>query len=216
MDDALTLPLADIWSRTRTMFARLRSLIGAKQWLNALEALARKLIFLEALALAPAEPKPPPLPLHVRQMQKIQFQMQRTPAPIARVKTYAFRLWPHAKPHPARISLLGAPTSRFEAEELERRRLQIERLKQGRANRLPEPQRLIRRLHALGHVFEKPLIYAKRLARKLAKASKSFIAKVALKRQPRSVYVDGRLQGDAGKLCWLGARALFAARADSS
>ncbi|HEX8899576.1 hypothetical protein, partial [Vitreimonas sp.] len=59
-------------------------------------------------------------------------------------------------------------------------------------------------------------LYAKRLARKLAKASKSFIAKVALKRQPRSVYVDGRLQGDAGKLCWLGARALFAARADSS
>ena len=73
MDDALTLPLADIWTRTRAMFARLRSLIGAKQWLNALEALARNLIFLEALALAPAEPKPPPLPLHVRHMQKIQF-----------------------------------------------------------------------------------------------------------------------------------------------
>lgn len=162
----LTKPIAEIWTSARAMITRLRGLIGAEQWPYALEALVCKLVLLEALALAPAAPKLPPI--GCRSIMKL-------PAPPhERAKTYAFCLWPRAKPHPARIRLLGPAQSRAK----------LERLKLARQKRMPEAQRIVRRIGALRCVLEKPLRYAQRLARKFAKASKKFLAKIALKRQP--------------------------------
>jgi hypothetical protein len=202
----LTKPIAEIWTSARAMFTRLRGLVGAKQWLYALEALVRKLVLLEALALAPALPKLPPIQL------PLYMQMKLPPPPRERAKTYAFRLWPRAKPHPARIRLLGKAQSRAELERDALYRAQLERLKLARQKRLPEAQRIVRRIGALSRVLEKPLTYARRFARKLAKTSKQFLAKIALKRPPRSPYVDQRLQRDAEQHVWAAARAAYAKR----
>ena len=199
----LTKPIAEIWTSARAMFTRLRGLIGAKQWLYALEALVRKLVLLEALALAPALPKLPPIQLPL-------YMQMKLPPPHARAKSYSFRLWPRAKPHPARIRLLGQAQSRAELERDALYRAQLERLKQARLNRIPEAQRIVRRIGALSRVLDKPLTYAQRFARKLAKASKQFLAKIALKRPPRSPYVDPRLQRDAEQHIWAAARAAYA------
>lgn len=196
----LTKPIADIWTSARTMFTRLRGLIGPRQWLYALEALVRNLVLLEALVRAPAAPKLPPLPLRIRQMAP--------PPPRERTKTCAFRLWPRAKPHPARIRLLGDPRSRGEIMRDALYREQLDRLKQARLTRLPESQRIVRRILALGRALEKPLGQARRFARKLAKASKS----MSLSSAPRSPYIDPRVQDDAEMHCWAAARAAYAAR----
>lgn len=207
----LTKPIADIWIGARAMFTRLRGLVGAKQWLYALEALVRKLVLLEALALAPAAPKLPPIQL------PLYMQMKLPQPPRERAKSYAFRLWPRPKPHPARIRLLGPAQSRAELERDALYRAQLERLKLARQKRMPEAQRIVRRIGALSVVLEKPLRYAQRLARKLAKAPKKFLAEIALKRQPRSPYVDQRLQRDAEQHVWAAARAAYAvAQTDTS
>ncbi len=62
-------------------------------------------------------------------------------------------------------------------------------------------------MNALSRVLEKPLPYAKRLARKLRRAPKTFLAKIALKRQPRSPYVAPRVQRDAELHVWPATRA---------
>ena len=202
-------PISDIWLKARAMFARL-SAVRLAHWLYALEALVRKLVLLEAMALAaPGVPVPPlRLPLHLQ---------PALPEPTPREpksRGYSFRLWPKTKPHPARIRLLGKATSLERAREAERQ-AQLERLKQARAKRATASQRLLRRLNALGRVFEKPLPYARRLARKLRASSKNFLAKLALKRPPRSPYIEPQVQADIEKHCWAATRAAWE-RPDSS
>ncbi len=166
-------------------------------------------MLLEALALASPLPKPRPIQLPLIYTK---INLSEPPRERSTERSYAFRLGPRARPHPARIRLLGKPQSR---QELERDRLYqapLERLKQARANRLPPAQRVIRRVNALSRVLEKPLPYAKRLARKLRKAPKKFLATIALKRQPRSPYIDQRMQRDAEMHVWPAARAAYEAR----
>jgi len=199
-------PISAIWTKARAMFARLGD-ISLGQWLYALEALARKLVLLEALALAaPGVPVPAfRLPLHLHPLLP-------APAPSEpKPRGHGFRLWPKAKPHPARIRLLGKAASAERAREAERQ-AQIERLKQARAKRASASQRLLRRLKALGCVLEKPLPYARRLARKLRDSSKTFLVKLALKRPPRSPYIEQQVQADTEKHCWAAARAELDAR----
>ncbi len=203
MDYTLTAPIPDIWTAARAMFARLRGAVSAKQWLYALEALVRKLVLLEALAMAPPLPKPRPiqLPLYM------QTKLPEPPRERSTQRGSAFRLWPRAKPHPARIRSASA--------ELERDSLyqaQLGNLKRARANRLPLVQLLIRRINALSRVLEKPLPYAQRLARKLRRAPKKFLAHIALKRQPRSPFIDPRMQRDAELHIWPATRAEYERR----
>jgi len=212
MDYAPTTPIPDIWTAARAMFMRLRGAVSAKQWLYALEALVRKLVLLEALALAPQAPKPPPLSLP----RGVSVLLPDPPRERAQSHGYSFRLWPRAKPHPARIRLLGRTTTRADIERDALYRAQLERLKQARLNRLPPLQRIVRRIKALGCVLEKPLPYARRLARKLRRAPKHFMTKLALKRSPRSPYIDARYQGAAERHAWFAACAqLDAAKAQT-
>ena len=208
MDYALTAPIPDIWTAARAMFARLRGAISAKQWLYALEALVRKLVLLEALAIAPPLPKPRPIqmPLYM------QTNLPEPPRERSAQRGSAFRLWPRAKPHPARIRLLGKPQTRAELERDSLYQAQLENLKRARANRLPPVQLLIRRINALSRVLEKPLPYAQRLARKLRRAPKKFLAHIALKRQPRSPFIDPRMQRDAELHIWPATRAEYERR----
>ena len=213
MDYARTAPIPDIWTAARAMFARLRGAVSAKQWIYALEALVRKLVLLEALALAPPLPKPRPIQL------PLIYTKIKQPAPPRERSTgrgQAFRLWPRAKPHPARIRLLGKPQSRAELDRDALYQAQLERLKHARAHRLAPVQRMIRRINALSRVLEKPLPYAKRLALKLRKAPKKFLATIALKRQPRSPYIDPRAQRDAELHVWPATRAEYERRFPST
>ena len=202
-------PISDIWLKARAMFARL-SAVRLAHWLYALEALVRKLVLLDAMALAPVYATPAfRLPLHLQ---------QAPPEPAPREpaqRGHSFRLWPKAKPHPARMRLLGKATSAAERAREAERQAQLERLKQARAKRATASQRLLRRLNALGRVFEKPLPYARRLARKLRASSKKFLAKLALKRPPRSPYIEPQVQADIEKHCWAATRAAWE-RPDSS
>jgi hypothetical protein len=212
MDYALTRPIPDIWTAARDMFTRLRRATHYKQWLYALEALVRKLVLLEALALAPPLPKPRPIQLPLYMQTKLPEPSRERSAQLG----HAFRLRPRAKPHPARIRLLGKPQSRAELERDTLDQAQLERLKQARANRLPPVQRMLRRMNALSRVLEKPLPYAKRLARKLRRAPKKFLANIALKRQPRSPYIDPRVQRDAELHVWPATRAEYERRFPSA
>ena len=203
-------PISDIWLKARAMFARL-STVRLAHWLYALESLVRKLVLLEAMALAPVYAAPAfRLPLHLQ---------QALPEPPPREPTqrgHSFRLWPKAKPHPARMRLLGKATSATERNKEALRQAQIERLRQARAKRATAAQLMLRRLKALGCVLEKPLPYARRLARKLRASSKKFLATLALKRPPRSPYIDAQVQADTEKHCWAVTRAAWDARTDSS
>lgn len=211
MDYALTAPIPDIWIAARSMFARLRQSTHYKQWLYALEALVRKLVLLEALALAPPLPKLRPL-----QLPLICTKLSEPPRARSAERGHAFRLWPRAKAHPARIRLLGKPQSHAELDRDALYQAQLDRLKRARLNRPAPVQLMLRRINALSRVLEKPLPYAKRLARKLRRAPKTFLAKIALKRQPRSPYVDPRVQRDAELHVWPATRAEYEARFSST
>ncbi len=211
MDYALTRPIPDIWTAARTIFSRLRQVAHYKQWLYALEALVRKLVLLEALALAPPLPKLRPI-----QLPLIYTKLPPPPRERSSERGHAFRLWPRTKAHPARIRLLGTPQSRAELDRDALYQAQLDRLKRARLNRPAPVQLMLRRINALSRVLEKPLPYAKRLARKLRRAPKTFLAKIALKRQPRSPYVDPRMQRDAELHVWPATRAEYEARFSST
>ena len=196
-------PVSAIWTNARATFARLRANISVAQWLYALEALVRKLVFLEALALAPTGAPIPParMPFHLQHL---------APDPPPRGPTqrgYAFRLWPRAKPHPARMRLLGRASSTAEHNAQAARQAQLDRMQQARTKRASRAQTLLRRLSALRQVLDKPLPYAQRLARKLKRSSKKFLMTYALKRPPRSPYIEAQVQADTEKHCWAAARA---------
>ena len=159
-------------------------------------------MLLEALALAPPLPKLRPI-----QLPLIYTKLRAPPRERSAERSHAFRLWPRTKPHPARIRLLGKPQSRAELDRDALYQAQLDRLKRARLNRPAPVQLMLRRLNALSRVLEKPLPYAKRLARKLRRAPKTFLAKIALKRQPRSPYVDPRMQRDTEIHVWPATRA---------
>lgn len=85
-----------------------------------------------ALALAPPLPKPRPIQL------PLIYTRIKQPAPLRERSTergHAFRLWPRAKPHPARIRLPGKPQTRAGLERDSLYQAQLENLKRACAVR---------------------------------------------------------------------------------
>jgi hypothetical protein len=165
---------ADLWFIARQMLTQLLCVAGAATaaalagltrrhraevltWLPPLETLVRKLLLIEAAALAPV----------VIAKRARGDQRART----ARAHQAAFKLSPLAQPkaHPARIRLLGAPTTLAELWLNQQRAARVSRL--GEAPRAAPHVRLANRIAALAAVIAKPLPHARRLARLLRQPS---------------------------------------------
>lgn len=165
---------ADLWFIARQMLTQLLCVAGAATaaalagltrrhraevltWLPPLETLVRKLLLIEAAALAP-------LKIAKRGSSEQRAQSVRAHQP-------AFKLSPLAqsKAHPARIRLLGAPTTLSELWLNQQRAARVARLSE--APRAAPNVRLANRIAALAAVIAKPLPHARRLARLLRRPS---------------------------------------------
>jgi hypothetical protein len=164
-----------------------------------LEALVRKIVLIEAAALL-GQPEPLRAPSRVR-----------PPRSAARRRACAFRLWPRARPHPARIRQLGPALLVRDAFRERARAELIRRLAAARRMRRPAPERLARRIEALARVLERPRAAIRRLARKL-RAAPGLGASLAVARWPRAG-ADRELQGEVDRHAYFAVRA---ARADTS
>jgi hypothetical protein len=147
-----------------------------RTWLTPLEAMARKIVLIEALALA-SEPEPPRKPPRPR--------ANRTAA--QKPRTASLRLWPR-NPPPARgprIRSLG-PDILVRDIYRDQARLALARhLNAIRWKRRPEGARAARRIDALERLIARPQPAARRLARKL-RAKPQLALKLATKRNARS------------------------------
>jgi hypothetical protein len=192
-------PIAQLWIAAGAMFARLSAALGdaaaiaardafdtkhacaVRAWLRPLEAMVRKIVLIEAMAIA-------------RQLAPAVFCVaKRAPAKPARARRphcIAFRLWPR-QPASAgpRIRSLGPPLRVIEINRDRARLATAQHLNRVRCMRRPEQERLAGRLAALARVIEKPAAAIRRLARKLAVAPKLAL-KLACARQPRTRLYD--------------------------
>lgn len=198
-------PIPQLWSAARDLFARMRVAIGdaaaiqlrralasretqvMRDWLRALEGLVRKLVLIEATYI---EIKPAPRLAPRRAATKAQAKTEQRRRPLA------FRLWPRVVPHPARIRDLGPPLILRDLWRENRRLQRSAHLKAIRAPRMPEAERLARRIEALGRVLDKPLAAARRLARKLRDMPR-LLMRLAAARAPRSPYANDAAQAKA-------------------
>jgi hypothetical protein len=165
---------ADLWFIARQMLTQLLCVAGAATaaalagltrrqraevltWLPPLETLVRKLLLIEAAALTP---------LVVAKRAGGERRAQ-----TARAHQVAFKLSPLAstKAHPARIRLLGAPTTLAELWLSQQRAVRVSRLNE--APRAAPNVRLANRIAALAAVIAKPLPHVRRLARLLRRPS---------------------------------------------
>jgi hypothetical protein len=205
---------ADLWFIARQMLTQLLCVAGAATaaalagltrrhraevltWLPPLETLVRKLLLIEAAALAP------------RLIAKRAGGDQR--ARTARAHQVAFKLSPLALPkaHPARIRLLGAPTTLAELWLNQRRAARVSRLSE--APRAAPNVRLANRIAALAAVIAKPLPHARRLARLLRRPSGAAkladaIASARLGRRPLT-FNDQAFASASGQAAHIAARA---------
>ena len=226
-----------LWSAARFMFARMRAAIGEaatiaarvvlsdeerraiRKWLAPLEAMARKVVLIHAIALLEQEQGDTPANA-ARAMQAPAAEMRvchpasappaltliaLPPAPV-RILTHAeapptapprqharapaLRLWPRQSAAGPRVRDIGP--ERF-VHEIQRDRAHLalaRHLDAARRNPLPEPQRLARRIEALARLLQRPLAAARRLAR-ILRAKPLLALKLSLKRAPRTnVYPD--------------------------
>ena len=183
------------------MFARLSAAVGdaaalaecerlsprrsrfVRSWLRPLEAMVRKIVLMEALALA-RQPEAP----------RAQSAARTPPSKRARAprqRRVAFRLWPRQRWSVGpRIRSLGPPMRVIEINR-DRARLALARhLANVRpCARMPEAQRLAGRIAALERVIDKPRAAIRRLARKL-RATPKLAIKLACARPPRARRYD--------------------------
>lgn len=216
-------PIADLWRAARALYERMRTALGAPEaiarrreiepealaamraWLRPLEALVRKLILIEAAALA-RRPEPP-RPQQAKRPPLVHYgPAPQAPYPQPRERNARFRLWPRRKPHPARIRQLGPPLLVRDIYRERFREAQADRLNMVRFMRAPEPQRIAGRIAALERVLAKPLVAARRLARKLRTAPR-LVLRLAVARWPRSPYADADAQATADRCLWADALA---------
>jgi len=194
--NTLSDPIAQLWTAARAMFARLSAALGetaavaarekldAKEvrtiraWLRPLEAMVRKIVLIEAMALA-RQPAPPPLKPFTKPAQ------HKRPR-ASRARRIAFRLWPR-QPRSVgpRIRGLGPPVRAIEINRDRARLAAARHLNKVRFLRTPEQERLAGRVAALERVIDKPLSAIRRLARKLRTAPK-LVLKLACKRTART------------------------------
>jgi hypothetical protein len=174
---ACTDPTSELWRAARAMFVRMCFVMGTaadimalglckdqiprlNHWISALESFVRKVLVMEVDRLTLMPPKKRKLSAKPK---------EQTPPPVENKKrkpSYAFKLWPKPKQHPARITLLGAPTSAREARREYYRSILLARLKTPQ-QRAPAHKRYARRILALQHLLKRPRRAILRLARKL-------------------------------------------------
>ncbi|MBN8605311.1 MAG: hypothetical protein J0L81_00180 [Caulobacterales bacterium] len=214
---ACTDPTAELWRAARAMFVRMCFVMGTaadiaalglcksqiprlQHWIAALESFVRKVLVMEVdrLTLMPpkkrdpfAKKKEPPAPAEPRE----------------RKRTYPFKLWPKPKQHPARITLLGAPTSVAEIRRAHYRSSLIARLK-SRREPTPPHKRYARRILALQHLLKRPRRAILRLARKLKRFPRLAV-KLALGRPWDSPHVPPELCAKAAHGSYNAARNLL-------
>jgi len=206
-----TAPITKLWTAARTMFERVRCVLGEaadiaaralsqndiahmRARLRPLEALVRRIVLIEAMALArePTEDAHAP-------------PAQRTSQPATpRERTYALRLWPRTPPPPARMRQIGPPLLVRDIFRERARAAMVRRLNMVRFMRPTEPVRIARRISALERLFAKPMAAVRRLARKLHAAPKLAITLVAT-RWPRSPHTDRAAQNEADNVAYFGA-----------
>ncbi|GIK50569.1 MAG: hypothetical protein KJZ75_02895 [Hyphomonadaceae bacterium] len=216
-------PIASLWQAARAFFERLRAAVGEAQtiarqrhldpdalaqmraWLRPLEAMVRKIVLLQAMRLA--RTPEPPRPQQAKRPPLVHYgPAPQAPYPQPRERNARFRLWPRRKPHPARIRRLGPPLLVRDIYRERFREAQADRLNMVRFMRAPEPQRIAGRIAALERVLAKPLVAARRLARKLRTAPR-LVLRLAVARWPRSPYADADAQATADRCLWADALA---------
>lgn len=187
-----------VFGRTQAIAARSTAaweLKHMREWLRGLEAMVRKLILIEAKRLL--HRIPPVIPDFSRRSYS---RVDETPKP-PRPRSHAFRIWPRPKPHPARIRLLGEPTHPREIWRERARQANVENLKRARKMRVSPTTIVVRRIEALARVLEKPLVAARRLARKL-RAHKKLAFKLGAARPPRSRYINDPAWAETDRLAY--------------
>jgi hypothetical protein len=193
-------PIAQLWTAARAMFARLASAVGepaaiaardafdtkhacaVRAWLRPLEAMVRKIVLIEAMALARQPAPPPALPMAKPARAK--------PNRARRAYRIGFRLWPR-QPISAgpRIRSLGPPMRVIDINRDRARLALAQHLNRVRCMHRPEHERLAGRVAALAHVIAKPFAAIGRLARKL-RALPKLALKLACRRPPRTRLYD--------------------------
>lgn len=201
-----TSTIAKLWAAARAMFERVRAAADIvaralsrhdvehmRARLRPLEALVRKIVLIEAMALANEPARVTKAPLTQR--------ASTTPRP----RTYALRLWPRTPPPPARIRQLGPPLLVRDIFRDNARTAMMHHLNMARAIRPAQAELIARRIGALERLFAKPIAAARRLARKLNTAPKLALT-LAAKSWPRSPHADRDAQIESDHFAYLGAR----------
>jgi hypothetical protein len=206
--------LARLWSHAASALSRLRSALmpldtllakerrDLRTWLRALEAFCRRLALTEALQLPrlDREPSGSHCQRHTQASLKAHAPKKRLPR---------LRLWPRTKRHPARIRLLGPPTSVGEIWRDQKREALLARLKRARARRKPAHLRIADRIDALQSFLDAPRAAIRRLARKLSAVPKlafRIAARLTGRRPPPSPYLADDCVNESCGLCWTAVR----------
>ncbi len=216
-----------LWTAARAMFARLGAAIGEnaaiaacaaldtrevsaiRTWIRALEAMVRRIVLIEAIALVRRGEahtrvaratnavgaadrcdgaRPPAFTQIALPLPSVRILSQHTASTHAARSRSApsLRLWPKRPPSAGpRVRDVG-PALLVREALADRARLGACRQMQNvRATRRPEPARILERVAALARIIERPLAAARRLARKLRTLPKLAIQLAAMK-LPRS------------------------------
>jgi hypothetical protein len=202
----MTTSITKLWTAARAMFERVRGAADIvaralsrhdiehmRARLRPLEALVRKIVLIEAMALA----REPARVTHPR----LTHRTSTTPRPRA----YALRLWPRTPPPPARIRQIGPPLLVRDIFHDHARAAMMRRLNMARAKRPTEAAHIARRISALERLFAKPIAAVRRLARKL-NAAPNLALTLAAKSWPRSPHADRDAQIESDHAAYAGAR----------
>jgi hypothetical protein len=181
-------PIARLWTAARAMFARMRAalaeVLAAREvlsldhkhavrcWLAPLEAIARKIVLVHALALlerGDAYAKRGDTRSAAKLTTRADTRLcEPAASALGAARASSLRLWPRApagaRTHPGRNSA---------------------QLAMARRMRRSEPERLARRVDALARILASPLAASRRLARTLA-AKPHVALKLALMPAPRT------------------------------
>jgi hypothetical protein len=213
-------PIARLWIAARAMFARMRAAVGEAaavaersalepqerqaiaRWLAPLEAMVRKIVLIEAVALArtgavqrgPARPiegplapsRPPAMTVIALPPPPVRILSHVAPPAPAQPRAPSLRLWPRTRASLGpRVGDLGPPLLASEAWR-DRGRLALARhLARARLMRRTPQQRLARRIAALQRVIERPRAAIRRLARRV-RAQRPLALRLARKPLPRA------------------------------
>ncbi len=211
--------LTRLWTAARAMFARLRAAVGEaaaiaarealsvderiaiRAWLRPLEAMVRKVVLIEAIALARAPAHGPPAPSPARAAGG-----RRSAGGPNRA---AFRLWPRQPVNTGpRIRSLGPIVLVRDIFREQASLARARHMARIRALRTPIQARLAGRIAALDRIIAKPLAHVRRLARKLRVLPKLAL-KLACKTPPRTKLYDNPEITLASVTAFGEARALF-------